>query len=113
LFTASDADGDPITEYEFWESAGAAGSGHFFLNGVQQSASTIIDVPASQLGQFSFVTGTVSNNLQVRAYDGVSWSAGDTAPWAPFTVSVPAPLPPVVTTSNIGSTARQTLAASS
>ena len=72
LFSVSDPNGYPITEYQFWESAGAAGSGHIFINGVQQSAGTVINVAASQLGQVTFVTGTVSNSLQVRAFDGVS-----------------------------------------
>jgi hypothetical protein len=43
-------------------------------------------VPASQLGQVTFVAGTVSNSLQVRAFDGVTWSAADTAAWSPFVV---------------------------
>jgi hypothetical protein len=34
------------------------------------------------------VTGTVSNALQIRAFDGASWSAAYLAPWAPFNVNV-------------------------
>ena len=113
LFTVSDPSGRAITEYQFWDSTRTAASGHFYINGVQQAPGTVINVAASQLSQVTFVTGTVSNALQVRAFDGVSWSAGDTAAWAPFTVTVAAPPPPVVTTSNLTEPANKTLAASS
>ncbi len=113
LFTAGDLFGHPITEYQFWDSTRDPASGHFYINGVQQAAGTVIDVPASQIGSVTFITGTVSNALQVRVSDGVMWSAADTAAWAPFSVNVVAAVPPVVTTSNIGAAPGQTLAASS
>ncbi len=113
LFTVSDPNGYAITEYQFWDSTRTAASGHFYINGVQQAPGTVINVAASQLSQVTFVTGTVSNALQVRAFDGTNWSAGDTASWAPFTVNVVAPPPPVVTTSNLTEPANKTLAASS
>jgi hypothetical protein len=87
LFSVTSPTGFPITEYQFWDSTRDPASGHFYVNGVQQAPGTVIDVPASQLGQVSFVTGTVGNLLQVRTFDGVSWSASDTAPWAPFNIS--------------------------
>jgi hypothetical protein len=117
LFTVSDPNGYAITEYQFWDSTRDPASGHFYINGVQQAAGTVIDVPASQIGQVKFVTGTVSNVLQVRAFDGVSWSAGDTAAWAPFTIGINGQAgtlpPPVVTTSNLARSASTALAASS
>ncbi len=113
LFTVSDPNGHAITEYQFWDSTRDPASGHFYVNGVQQAAGTVIDIAASQLGQTTFVTGTDSNALQVRAFDGVSWSAGDSAAWAPFSVNIAAPPPPVVTTSNLTEPANTTLAASS
>jgi hypothetical protein len=88
LFTVSDPNGFAITEYQFWDSTRDPASGHFYINGVQQAAGTVIDLPASQIGQVDFVTGTVGNALQVRAFDGTSWSAGDTAAWAPFTIDI-------------------------
>jgi len=46
-------------------------------------------VPAASLNGLSFVVGTASaDNLQVRAYDGVNWSAADGTAWAPFNVNV-------------------------
>jgi hypothetical protein len=61
---------------------------------VQQAPSTAIDVPASGLGRVTFVVGTVGNALQMRAFDGVSWSPSDTAAWVPFSASVNAAAAP-------------------
>ncbi len=113
LFTAIDPDGGSITAYEFWDSTRDPNSGHFYLNGAEQAPGTIIEVSVSQIGQLTFVTGTDGNALQVRAFDGLSWSASDTAAWAPFSVSISSPPPPVVTTSNLTESPGQTLAASS
>ena len=40
----------------------------------------------TQALQTNFVAGTVPDSLQVRAFDGVLWSAPDNGAWAPFTV---------------------------
>ena len=68
LFSASDADGDTITKYAFWNSG--TGGGHFVLNGVAQGTSQEIDVSASQLSQLSYQSGSGADTLWVRAYDG-------------------------------------------
>jgi hypothetical protein len=96
LFTVSDADGDSMTRYQLWDATRDSSSGHFEINGVAQAAGTIITVTAAQLGQTTFVTGTVNDALQIRAFDGLAWSAGDTASWAPFTISVPVNHAPVI-----------------
>ena len=101
LFSVSDPDNDTITKYQLWDGTRDPNSGHFAINGQTQSAGTIIDVSAAQLAQTTFVTGTVADSLQIRAFDGALWSAADTASWAPFTVSPPANRPPVVTTSTV------------
>ena len=100
LFSVSDADGDSITRYEFWDSTRDPNSGHFVVNGVAQAAGTIIDITAAQLAQTSFAVGTVSDNLQIRAFDGKLWSAADNASWSPFTVTATV-TPPVVTASDV------------
>ncbi|HKQ43806.1 MAG TPA: hypothetical protein VJS47_00275, partial [Rhizomicrobium sp.] len=100
LITVSDPDSDPITKYQLWDGGRDPNSGHFEINGVAQAAGTIIEITAAQLGQTTFVTGILGDSLQTRAYDGISWSAADTAPWSPFTVSVPDAVP-VVTTGNV------------
>jgi len=48
----------------------------------------VIDITATQALQTSFLTGTVNDDLQIRAFDGHSWSAADSANWAPFLVKV-------------------------
>src|SRR5207237_4154426 len=79
LFSVTDADGDAMTRYQLWDSIGDPLSGHFVVNGVAQSAGTVIDITAAQLAQTSFVTGQVSDRLEIRAFDGIGWSASDTA----------------------------------
>ena len=113
LFSVNDPGGNAITEYQFWDSNTSPNAGHFYLNGVEQSLSTVIDISASQLAQMTFVTGTAASAIQVRAFDGVSWSAADNGAWAPFVINVSVPPPPVVTTSTVSELANQTLAASS
>ncbi len=77
-----------MTKYELCDSTRDPNSGSFFIGSAKQNASTIIDITAAQLAQTSFVTGTVGDSLQIRAFDGTAWSAGDTANWSPFFVSV-------------------------
>jgi VCBS repeat-containing protein len=113
LFTVSDPDNLAITEYQFWDRTSDPASGHFYFNGVEVADHTVLDVTAAQLSEVTFVTGTDSNALEVRAFDGVSWSASENALWAPFNVDIATPPPPVVTTSNLSEAPHQTLAASS
>ena len=113
LFTVADPDSLAITEYQFWDRTSDPASGHFYFNGVEVADHTVLDVTAAQLSEVTFVTGTDPNALEVRAFDGVSWSAADNAVWAPFNVNITTPPPPVVTTSNLTENPGQTLAASS
>ena len=84
LFTATDADGDSITQYDFYDTG--AGNGHWFVNGVAQGSNQEIVVNASQLPQVTYHAGTGTDTLYVRANDGLQWGA-----WAnvtiPFTAS--------------------------
>jgi hypothetical protein len=113
LFSVSDFEGDAITKYQLWDSTSDPLSGHFVISGVAQPARAVIDITAAQLAATSFVTGTVNDMLQIRAFDGISWSASDSASWAPFTVT-PAPNnAPVVTTADTSAGHGQTLALSS
>jgi hypothetical protein len=83
LFTASDPDGDTLTKYDFYD---ATGNGHFTLGGVAQPAATIIDVTAAQLATTSYLSGSGTDQLYVRANDGSAWS-----PWQAFTATGEAP----------------------
>src|SRR5205085_5537773 len=76
LFTASDPDGDAITQYDFWDTGG--GGGHFVVNGVTQPTNGDIYVTASQLAQTAYQSGNGTDTLWVRANDGTQWSA-----WSP------------------------------
>ena len=49
LFSVSDADGDAITKYQFWDSTSDPLSGHFVVGGVAQGTNQYIDVTAAQL----------------------------------------------------------------
>ena len=112
LFTVSDADGDAMTEYQLKDTTTSSASGHFVVGGVTQAAGGVIEISAGQLAQTSFVTGTVNDNLQIRAFDGTAWSAPDFGTWTPFTVAVPANNPPVVAAHDITAQAGKTLTAS-
>ena len=112
LSTYIDADGDPATEYQLWDSTTDPNAGHWVVDGVPQQAHTIITISAAQAAQTTFVAGSVATSLQVRASDGTLWSAGDNDAWAPFTVSPPADHPPVVTTSDTRLAAGATVALS-
>ena len=113
LIAVSDPDADTITRYQLYDNSSDPNSGHFVVNGQVQAARTTIDLTAAQAAQTSFVTGKVNDDLQIRAFDGIAWSAADTANWAPFTVTVPPNHAPVVTSTDMRVSAGQTIALSS
>jgi hypothetical protein len=83
LFTASDPFGDPIAQYDFWDTGG--GGGHFALNGRALGANQENIVAAAQLAQTTYVSGSGTDTLWVRVNEGGQWS-----PWSQsFTVSDP------------------------
>jgi hypothetical protein len=84
LFTASDADNDPLTYY-LYDNTPDAASGHFTVNGMVQLANQMIAVSAAQLAQTTFTAGSgVSDDLFVNAYDGIDFGQR-----AEFHVNVP------------------------
>jgi len=98
LFSASDPDGNPITEYVLYD--WTAGGGHWVVNGVVEPAATDISITAAQLSQTTFQSATSGGDLLgIAAYDGVSWSAAGV--WTKFDVNAPAEQPPVVAASNV------------
>ena len=80
VFFKSDADGDPITQYQFLDAGTAAGSGYIWTADIgQQPADTYITVNAADLGT-TWVRGgqvTGSDLMWVRVFDGTDWSAWD------------------------------------
>jgi Ca2+-binding RTX toxin-like protein len=83
LFAAVDSDG-PIVSYQLRDSTPEPTSGKWLLGGVAQPASQDIDVTAAQLAQIEFQSGFGTDNLSVRAFDGIDWSE-----WTPLTVTAP------------------------
>ncbi|WP_298380269.1 hypothetical protein [uncultured Bradyrhizobium sp.] len=108
LFSTTDADGDTITNYQLWDSTSDPGSGHWVVGGLAQGSNVAIDVTAAQLSSTSFQSGSGSDDLWARAYDGIAWG-----PWKEFHVNAPIDHAPVVTASDFHATANQSVAASS
>jgi len=74
LFTANDANGDPLL-YFFYDNSADPASGHFTVNGVVQAAGTTFAVTAAQLAQTTFTAGlSGSDDLFVNVYDGIAFS---------------------------------------
>jgi Ca2+-binding RTX toxin-like protein len=77
----SDADGNPATKYQFWDSGTAVDSGYFSAPGVaHQPANTVLEVSAANLSKVVVHAGSVggSETMWVRAFDGTAWSNWDT-----------------------------------
>jgi hypothetical protein len=84
--SASDADGDAITQYQFWDGNSAANSSYFWTpENPHWAAGTAIDVNAANLGDVWIRGGTAAgtDTMYVRAFDGTAWS-----PWDSFTIVV-------------------------
>ena len=82
LFSTTDADGDAITQYRFWD--GSAGGGYFTASGVTQAAQQNIDIAAANLSAVNYVGGTSAGSEMewVQIFDGMDWSA-----WVSWTMS--------------------------
>jgi hypothetical protein len=73
MFSASDADNDMLY-FNFWDGTASDSSGYFKLNEVAQGTNQCIGVSAADLANATFVVGSVSDSLYVRAFDGTVWS---------------------------------------
>ncbi len=103
LVSATDADGDVVKGYQLSDATNDGG--HFVVDGVVQSANQIY-VTAAQLTNTTFVSGAVTNQLYVKAFDGSAWS-----PSQGFTVSPPTSVAPVVPDLTVSSLAGATIVA--
>ncbi len=92
LFSASDADGDPLN-FEVWDDTADAASGQWRLDGVAQPARTVVGVAAAGLSRLTFQAGTHDDTLLIRATDG-SW----TSDWARMVVDSTNAMPEVTAT---------------
>jgi len=92
LFTATDPDGDSITQYLV--SQISSGGSYLEFNGTRQPANTVFTINASDLSQWYVVTSPVnhaSDQFQVSASDGIATSA-------PTTIAISAGNTPSVVT---------------
>ena len=96
-----------MTRYEFWDSTSDASSGHWVLNGVATQSNVAIEVTAAELASTSFQSGSGSDQLWVRAYDGFQWSR-----WSEFHVTAPIDAAPIAVASDFSATHNQNIAAS-
>jgi hypothetical protein len=107
LFTASDPDGDTVTQYAVFD--GTAGSGHFAVGGVvQPSAVAGFYLTPQQYQTATFVAGPngSTDHVYVAAFDGAQ-----EGPVTDFYVAAPPGTPPVVTASNMQLSNRNAVAA--
>jgi hypothetical protein len=71
-------------------------SGHWVVGGVAQPAGQAIDVTPAQLASATFQSGSGSDRLSVRAFDGIAWGA-----WTDFHVNAPTDAGPVMNVANL------------
>jgi hypothetical protein len=77
----SDADGQPATKFQFYDNGLAATSGYFWTpSNPHHSPGTTIEVLASELANVWVRGGSAAGteNMMVRAFDGIDWGAWDT-----------------------------------
>jgi hypothetical protein len=92
LFTATDADNDAITRYQFYDLNADPLSGTLKLSGIAQAPLQLVEVTAANLGTALWSFGSVGDQLYVRVFDGLAWSD-----WKISTVNAPPNAAPVVT----------------
>jgi microcystin-dependent protein len=96
LFSVTDADSDAITAYQFWDSTADPASGHWVVGGAAQPTGQAINVTSAQLAGATFQSGSGSDDLWVRASDGIAWGA-----WTEFHVDAPTDAGPTVSVANL------------
>ena len=107
LFSVTDSDGDSINQYQIKDATISSLSGHFEIGGVAQGANKTLTLSDTQMSSLTYVSGSVADDLWVRAYDGKDWSD-----WKTFRLTPPVNHAPVVTPSNTPVTKNSTVAAS-
>lgn len=81
LFTATDADGDPITKVQIFDSNNALSSGNFELSGSELAAGVWHTFDISQLASLRFASATniQSDSFSIRVFAGTDWSLASSA----------------------------------
>ncbi len=80
LFTVSDANGDPIDQYQITDLTGGASSAYFYANGVIQAQGASAIVNAADLANVWVNGGAdlAANGFAIRAFDTFGWSSSST-----------------------------------
>jgi serralysin len=99
LFTASDPDNDPITQYRFTDLSAAGSTGFFRYNGVPRPQGSTTTVASADLSKLSFVSGSLigNENIRVEVFANGEWSAAVLSQVFFVRDNI---TPPIVTTSN-------------
>jgi Ca2+-binding RTX toxin-like protein len=100
VLSVTDAEGDTIAGYRFWDGGAATTSGYFSAAGVSRAGAGVnIEVAAADFGSVVLHAGSAagSETLWVQAHDGVEWGQ-----WKSFvlTTTVPVNAKPVATVPN-------------
>jgi hypothetical protein len=96
----SDAENNPATQYQFWDSGTATDSGYFWTPAnAHWAAATAITVAAADLGNVWVRGGHTggSETMWVRAFDGTDWSD-----WDSFTLNTATAISSKTTTDATG-----------
>jgi len=107
LFTYSDPFGSAATQYDVWDTG--TGGGHFMYAGQPLAANGDNIFTAAQLPFLTYVSGSGSDTLWIRANDGTVWGNWSHA----FTVTAPIDTGPVEIVTNLQATHGQVFLASS
>ena len=77
IFSVTDADGDPITQYRFTDLSNSPVTGQLRLNGALQGNGATVTINANQLGGLQYFGGSdiSMEGLRIEAFDGQFWSA--------------------------------------
>ena len=92
LFSASDADGDPLSYY-LYDANPSASSGHWVVDGTVVPSGLVYAVSAAQLAQTSFVLAQPAHPTNCASSPMMARPIRATAPSAIFTSTLPASTP--------------------
>ena len=79
LFRSTDADNDAITQYMVRDDG--SNGGYISLNGAKQAVGQWTTITAAQLSQLTYTassSGSSSEAIEVKAFDGKTWGVADT-----------------------------------
>ncbi len=79
IFTATDPDGDTVTQYQV--SNATVGGAHLLFDSVPQAENKVFTINAADLSHWQIASASTNHNssqFEVSAYDGINWSTPTT-----------------------------------